>query len=588
MTQALEKPKAKREERWARLYRSVESARAGMSKFRESRKAIVEQIVGNAYSDSGASEPVPVNEMRFAFYVYLRMLAPKHPQGLIVTRADAFKRQASELQIVANQALDGMSFWQTCEDAISDALTSVGIVKTSITHSESYAIPQYAGDGYPYSCVVDLDDFVFDFRANKWEDVEFIGNFYRMRKDDAQSDDSLDQSVVKQLEKSERRTHNESGEERTGTVSRGDSAPDKDSEYYDYVDLCDLYLPATKTFLTVSADMDRGLAPLRVSKWEGPREGPYDLLYFNKVPGQLMPLPPALNWKDMHDYINELFLKLIDQALRAKRVGFANAQNIEAAKATIAAKDGEVIVTTGNPAIAQMSFDGVDNNTFGFATSLMGLFNKLNGNIEVLAGLGPQSNTLGQDELINASANKQLVDMQERVFRFVASIIRKVCWIIQSDPLIDVNAYKSPEIRPDIQIPFRYTADNQPASLADFNIQVHPYSMTSQSPAARLSAINGFLQSVAIPMYQAMAAQGIVIDWQKFVDLWSQYSQLPEIKDLLKSAPQGPPEPGDEPLRKPPTSNRTYTRRNVTDTSPDAERMKMVSAMMSKGEGQAA
>lgn len=586
MPATLEKPEsaAKPAKDWSRLYRAIESARSGMKVYRQNKRAIVEQIVGSQYSDNGAKEPVPVNEMRFAFYVYQQMLTPKHPQGLFVTRAEPLKRAVEELQETTNQTLDGMELADTLEEALGDALVSMGITKTVTTYEEHYSVPSYHGSGYPCCRTVSLDNFIWDFRAEGRDDIEFLGDQYRMRREDAEDNDAFDQDVVAKIPASERRTHNDTGEEKTGTISRGDDAADKDDEVYDYIDLIDVYLPRRKLFLTISADMATYLPPLRETKWEGPGcYGPYDLLMFKKVPGQLMGLPPAVNWQDLHGHVNELMRKLLDQGLRQKKVGLANARVADDVKSIKDALDGEIIVSTGTPAVVEMSFGGVDNNTLAFSTALMGLFNKLNGNIEVLAGLGPQSNTLGQDEMINAAANKSLVDMQERVFRFVAGIIRKVAWIIQSDPMVDIKATKPLRIRPDIRVPFKYNAQTQPAELTDYNVQIHPYSMTSQAPAARLNAINGFMQSVGIPMYQAMAQQGIVIDWPKFVDLWSQYAQLPEIKDLLKVAPQGPMPPDDETIKKPPTSNRTYTRRNVSDTSPDADRQKLISSLMSTG-----
>lgn len=565
-----------------RLYRAVERARNGMEDFRRKRKAAVDRIVDDAYGKAEAGEHSGVNQMRFALYVYTRQLAPRNPQGLLITRSDVLKRSAKELQLATNETCTAMNLARTVETAIMQAMTSIGVVKTGVTHASNYELPSYSGDGYPYACPVDFDDFVFDFYARKWEDVEFLGNFYRIPKEDLEEDESYDQSVVKKLQTSEKRPYNETGEERTEQASReADTGTD---EYYDYVDLCDLYIPRTREFLTVSADFEKTLPPLRRTKWTGAPGGPYHLLYYYDVDGQLMPIPPAAFWQDIHDLTKELMLKLGDQGLRQKNVALANAQRLDESKAIINAKDGEVIPTVGTPALAEFRTGGVDNNTLAFVTFLMGIFNKQNWNIEVLAGLGPQSNTLGQDEMISASANKQLQDMQERTFKFTAGIIRSLAWTILTDPLVDIPITYTVDGMPEIKVEGRYTPKNQRGEIVDFNVEVHPYSMKLTTPAARLNAINGFLQSVVMPLGQFMQQQGITIDWKLFIELWSQYAQLPEIKDLVKFTPAGQIEPADAAIRKPPQSTRNYVRRNVKDSSPDAERMQMMQTLMSRGE----
>ncbi len=554
-----------------------------MAKFRANRLEIIQQIVGQSYSDNGAEQQVPLNEMRFAFYTHLSRLTPKRPQALLTTRQEALKRAAKERQVLLNDTARMMKLGRTFEEWLAEALVSIGILKVGLTYDKAYELDGHQGDGYPYACVVDLDDYVFDLYAKKWECREYEGNFYRARIDDLLGNDKYDQGVVKKLQTAEWRTTNTGGDDRGDTISRGDG-PGTD-QMYDYVDLCDLYLPQEQRVLTVSAEFTLVLDPLCEEDWKGPKEGPYHRLWFKSVPGQLIPLAPALEWKDLHDPINELFLKLLDQGLRQKKIGYANAQQLDSAEATIQAKDGEVIPTMGNPAIAEQSFGGVDNNTLSFTIACMGLFNKMNGNIEAVAGLGPQSNTARQDEMINENSSKDFEDKQERIFEATEEVMRSIDWCIHTDPVIKRKGIKHPENHPKIDIPFEYTPDSHAGELSDYDLELSPFSYMNQSPSQKLAAVSNFMNGVAIPMYQAMVQQGVVIDWQKFIDLWSQYSQLPELKDILKFAPAAPQQqdPQDAPLQKSPTSNRNYTRHNVSDTSPDAERMQLMQSLMQSG-----
>jgi len=566
----------------SRLYRAVEVAYEGMSTFRERRTEIIKQIVGDSYSKNGTLEPVHLNKIRFALYVYARYLAPKNPQGIVTTRSTALKSGAADLEVALNDVCERMNLGQVLEDAVMDALVGMAVVKIGRTSSENYRINGFEGGSYPYACTVDLDDLVFDFYAKRWEEIEFIGNFYRLPLEDLKDNDDYDQSVVKRLTRSDRESHNKSGEEKASEVSRGGSEPD---EFYDYVELCDLYLPRQKRMITVSREFDKNLPPLRDEPYVGHPDGPYQILYYNKVPGQLLPLPPALQWADLHKLMNELFLKLGDQALRQKQVGVTNARAVEDGKQVLEARDGEFVVSDNPGSTVQLSFGGVDNNTLAFTTYCDSLFNKLHGNIEVLAGLGPQSPTLGQDELISAAANKLVVDMQERTFRFTERVMRSIAWTILTDPAIRLPLRKQVD-GTDIEVPFEYTPERQMGDIMDYNIQIHPYSMKFTSPAARLAAMNSFMQGVAIPLAGLMQEQGVVFDWQKFVDLWSQYQQMPEIKDIVKYAPQDQQEAERDVMRKPPVTNRNYTRRNVKASSPEAERQELMQALLSRRGGQ--
>src|SRR5690606_6892482 len=131
-------------------------------------------------ADAAEREQAGVNMMRFALYVYTRMFTPRSPQALIITRADALKRSAAELQLALNATAEGMKLVRVIEQCVMQAMTSIGVIRVGITHSPNYASPNSRGDGYPYACCIDVDDFVFDLYAHKWEECEFYGNFYRM------------------------------------------------------------------------------------------------------------------------------------------------------------------------------------------------------------------------------------------------------------------------------------------------------------------------------------------------------------------------------------------------------------------------
>lgn len=568
---------------YRRLYRAAERAYSAMDDLRRKRRTYIERIVGSGRNDDGLGPYAPdqthINSMRFAMYVYTRLLAVEAPQGKFYARSTELKTAAAKLQLATNELAAAIDLGRTVERCIQQAMTSIGVIKTGIDYSDIYArrVPVYRGAGTPYACNVDFDDFIYDAFARNRDEVEFVGNFYRARRDALEDDDSIDQSVVKKIDSSSPGRHPMLGmDERAADITRERSiSPD---ELYDYVDLCDLYTPHTRELLTVSADFGRQLPPLRSIRYDGPDPGPYHLLSFYDVDGQIWPIPPADFWFAWHDLASALMTKLADQALSQARFGLADVRSLGDAEKARSARDGEIIPCVNPQNTVWFNKGGIDNGTIAFLTYCMDMFNKQNWNVEVLAGIGPQSNTLGQDEMINASAGRQVQDMQRRVLNLVKSVLRSLAWPILTDPLVKIDI-TIPGVDSDSPgYPETYTSASQRGTILDFNVEVHPYSSRTRTPSSQLAAVNQFIQGVAIPLGQMMAQQGVSIDFQAFLDIWSEYAQMPEIKDILKYGTPGTPP--DQETRKPPTSRREYIRRSISDTSPSAGRAEMIQQLL--------
>lgn len=65
------------------------------------------------------------------------------------------------------------------------------------------------------------------------------------------------------------------------------------------------------------------------------------------------------------------------------------------------------------------------------------------GNLDVLGGLSAQSDTLGQDRILNQSANQRINDMQSRVYSFTTKVIEALGWYVWNDPTLERNLEKN-------------------------------------------------------------------------------------------------------------------------------------------------
>jgi hypothetical protein len=255
----------------------------------------------------------------------------------------------------------------------------------------------------------------------------------------------------------------------------------------------------------------------------------------------------------------------------------------------IKAKDGDMVKVDDAQHVAEMRFDGPDGAIQTFSTFVRDYTNFATGNLESLGGLGAQSETLGQDQLIAQSNSKQLDAMKDRTAQAIQQIIEALAYLMWTDPLMDYPVSIS---IPGTDIEVEDTLTAQERSQADFmmfNIEIDPYSMQDNSPQTILQSMQGFLQMM-VPNIQFMQAQGLDINWEAVATNWARYTgTVPEMRELLTYArppmDANPQEPQQPP--KPANTTRTYVRKNVAGKTADSKQAMMQKMMTSGGEMQA-
>jgi hypothetical protein len=552
-------------ERIGRLSTAFDHSRRKLQAFRDRRLNMVRQFVGGAWSDGGAPDRVPVNFLEMAVSIYRRQVAAKAPRVMVRSKMDEHMAFADDLEIALNLAIDDIKFDDTMRRWVLEAMFGMGVMKVGIAPSNQREIMGFTHDpGQPFADVVDFEDFVFDITAKRWDQIQFCGNRYCLPYESVMD---LKMFKGKEIAKYERRTSNEQGDEKISNLV-DDGGSFGEETYMDLVELWDIWLPYENKVCTFQASPEGGLEmrdALREVEWEGPECGPYHVLSFGDVPGQIMPLPPTALMIDLHELGNRVFRRLGRQADRQKTVTLVASANQDDGKRIADANDGDAIAVDRPEATKDVRFGGVDQAGLAFFQQLRQLTSYFGGNLETLGGLNNATNTASQEQLVKSQATMRIADMQERATAASASVIRSIAWYMWSDP---VRSYRVPKKIPgtDMTIESQIKPEIRNGEFPDYAIEIVPFSMQSRTPTERLQTLMQTMQTYIIPMAPVLQQRGLVPDIEKFLKITAELSGTPEVMDLVAKVDpqelmQGPPAPGGGGAGgKPANTTRNYVR----------------------------
>lgn len=576
-----------------RFKKAVDYSVRQLEPFRRHQRNALRQYVGAHYSDDGAPRATPVPLMELAVGIYLRRLVSAAPRANITTHHRTLRPTARLLTLALNRLILDIQLEQELQEATLAALLSPqGVVKIGMNPSRRVEWGgTYHDVGQPFCQAVSLDNWIQDMSVTRWQDMCFMGNRYRVPLEDVQNSGMFDPDVVAELQSHMRRSTNATGDERTENLSLG--TPNEDAEYKDMVDLGDFYLPKENKIMTLAMGEDgtfegAGHRPLRYDDWDGPEKGPYRRVFFNRVLNNNMPLSPASILSDMHELANEVMRKLGRQASRAKTILGYRAPAESDARRVVQHNDGDTVLMDDPAGMKEVNFAGPNNVLLAFFLQTKDLFSYHAGNIDLLGGLSPQSETLGQDQMLGEAASERLNAMQQEMVNFTRDVIRDLGWHLFYDPFIELPLTKRVP-GTDIEIPVVWNAEQREGDFLDYNFDIEPYSMQYRSPSQKFAALKQYLSEVLGPLLPQMEQQGVSFNIEQLNQLAAQYNNLPEIEEILTylNAPQIPKQgPVGEAPRKAPFSRRVYERVNRPGASRTGKDQVMAQALMGVGQQQ--
>lgn len=551
--------------------------------FRDAREKFVRQWVGSHYGSNGSSSRVPVNLIDLLVNVYTVNLVANHPRVLVTSPEHPRKLgvEAARLELATDQALRELRMHQLLQRWVPDALFGIGIATTGIRYAGQIDLED-GGEPIPltspYLSRISLDDWNHDTLAKHIEEVAFCGHRERVPLEVIMEAPEFDSKVKDKLKARTRAM----GESRVEDMSHGQQ---HESEFQDYVEIWNMYVPSENMQLVMPEDFELGA--LQVKDFEGPEEGPYTFLNYGEVPDNIMPRSPVSVMYDLHMLNNQLFNKLADQARRQKEIYvFPGAgSNTDDGEKITKARDGEG-VPIGAQTGQSISIGGPHAPNQAFHLMVKDLFAYLGGNLDALGGLSPQADTLGQDQLLQANASNRMAYLQSKTVDFVEEITRKIMWYEWTDPIRERTlSHVGPG---DVPISITWSEETRSGDFLDFNFQVDPYSMQHRSPDQKLRTTIEVLQNIILPQQQQLAQQGIAIDYRELMETIQNLSGITEFSDILiysgedLDATQGPA--GTPPQSTgAQTSAKEYVHKRVTGASRHGRDAAMQQTLMGAG-----
>ena len=535
-----------------RINDAIEKSCLDLSFPRKTRVELIRQYVGAHYSENGSDKVVPTNFLELAVTIYLRLLAARSPRAIVSTESLNLRPFAKDIEIILNQIPSEIGLSNTLQKAVMEAFFGFAVVKVGLANrgQTKYEEP-YAE---PFVDLVQIDHYFCDMTAKSWEEIQFEGNDYWLSLEDVKTIYGVN------LEADDDNAVSTSGDEEAKSIG----VPNPNESLKDKAHLRDVYICASGRIVTYAV---KSMTLLLDIPFDGPEGTPYLHLGFTKVPGNLLPLPPASLWKDLHELGNVLFRKLAKQADAKKTVAVFPGGGDDGARAIQSSSDGEGIAFSGAKP-ETVSVGGIDAPTLAFYLQTRDLFSYFAGNLDSLGGLSPQSDTLGQDKLLSEAANARVNAMAEAVVDFSKAIFKRLAWYVWTDPVRERTFHKTISGASGFSLKKRWTPETRDGEFLDYNFDIDVYSMQDDSPSTRLQKFGMVFERFLMPLMPMLQAQGAYIDVQKVCEFLSVNASLPELDELIQFSQQKPEAPThgnatpEATLFKPTSTTRRYERVN--------------------------
>lgn len=522
-----------------KLISSIEVSYRKLRPYREAVFRLVEEYAGPMYGTEGNSsntfqrQEKYLNLSKQAVSAYMTLLASNRPRVLLSTAKKELKPFAKRYQTAVNNLLEEIEIEKTISHWVRDAFFWIGIVKVHMGDSGEVI---NEGDitmdpGKPFASNVSLDDFFFDVSAKKWSECRYAGDVYRMPIDTLLNSDLYSGDALDDLEATDTYTTGEMLKE----LSMGTEPVNNEIE--PMVDVCDIWLPREGVIRTYVVESRQTLklkeGHIAEVEWEGKELGPYHLLHFDEVSENIMPCSTAADLQPLERLINNLYRKNARKASRQKDTPIYTPSGEQTARKLRNASDGEWISVTDPREVNVIKHGGIDGNLHGFMLNSMELFDRMAGNLQAMLGLGPSSDTVGQERLIRSAGSRREGQLQNAVVAATVGLIKDVAMLLWGDAFTEIPASEALESYPDITIDRTWKPDKREGQFKDYKFEIDVYSMQYQTPASRAQAINELLQSVYIPLMPIVQQQGGNIDLAELTKMHSEMLNLPRLKDIV-------------------------------------------------------
>lgn len=544
-----------------RLRTSINESFRHLLPFRENRLKFLRQYISGHYGEHRGGLP---NNLIFKYITIMkRFLVPNVPRGKVETFIADLKPDAAGLEQALNIRLEDMKIKVPLKQLIVESMVSMGIMKVGLNFSETVEVGGWEHDVMkPFVEVIQFENFVWDTTAETWEQISFCGNKYKLPLEDIVESGLFDKDAIEEIRGRGESDNLSAGEFHAIEFTTGRSAGNED--FKTMVTLWDIWLPKENSVITL---VDDSTIILRQVEWFGPESGPYHLLSYDVVPGNIMPIAPVSQLYDLHMMNNNVMRKTANQAIRQKTVQAVESGGGDDAETINAASDGDAIRVKNVNGVKEISLGGLTPGNAQFVGFTGELFNEMSGNINTIGGLGSEADTLGQEKLLAQNSSKQLKDMADQATAVIGDIIKAVAFYLWNDPLLNVPIKKKVIGVPGLEVLTTFNGQDKTGEFTDYDLNIHPFSLQERSPGEDVQVLLQIVREVYMPMIQQAEAQGIRLDVAALLTNIGDKLNIPDLSEVI-AASGGDltqrEQSGVKEARQAPNTTRTNIRRNVS------------------------
>lgn len=513
-----------------RLQEAAEQWHIHTRPMRETTKKMLEHYAGGWYSDgvnSGATSASvqPLNLVDRAVSILAPYLVGGPPKVMIDVKRgfDSNRPFARTLELALEHLFREISLQQlTLRPAVISSLFSMGHAKTGIAKAGEVEIFGYMHDvGQPYCDVFDDTDYIGDVAARNREEMEFEGHEFTLSEEAVK-----DSGLFKHYDKLDPESEIDGSSTRPFHISRSaDGQGANLQSLYRYVRLQDIWLPKEGIIITIPL-RGQGKKIMRTVEWDGPESGPFDSLAYKYFPGSVVPIPPAFTWMPYNNIINTLVRKMKRQAEREKKFIAYDTSAAQDMKNVNNTPDGSTVGVRDVNSMKEFELGGVSESNWPFMQWMEQQYSLASGNLYTIGGRQTQAETLGQEQMLQANASKQLEDMVQQVHQFTKSITEKLGWFMWSNPLMPIPVIKSVA---GYNIEVIFSDETKEGDYWDYAYDIEPYSMTKQSPSTRYQLLMQLISQVVLPTADIAAQQGSMLNVTELVKEASRFLDIRNI-----------------------------------------------------------
>lgn len=469
-------------------------------------------IYANAFYQGGggkARQPFPLNLIDRGVQTLGPFLVSNNPRVKISPRngisSPYVKPFANTLELALAHLFDEIKLADnTLRPIAIDSLFCMGITKTGVMHSHNVEINGYLHDvGQPYCDRIDFNDYIADAAARNRQEMKFEGHKYRLPLWYVKESGLF--KNYDELQPDIKVYGNETSPEKIAKSNINDFDY---SELHQSVELIDLWLPEESLILTIPPE-GSGSKIMRTVEYEGPEGGPFDILGYRYFPDSVIPIPPVYTWLDLNKIVNIIAMKMEDMVEREKTIGFYSLENTDDAEVIKRAGHGDLVGVTDPSAVNEMTYGGFNQTSFPFLQFLLSQYSQSGPNLDVTGGKQLGAPTLGQEQMMQSNALREVDDMVGQMYNFTSSITKKLAWYLWSDPLKIIPVIKRVA---GVNVEVEYSEAAKEGDFFDYSFNIEPFSMARMNPEMRYQRLLQLVSQVVIPLLPVAMTQGSTLD----------------------------------------------------------------------------